>query len=741
MTISAAGARPWMIDAQAVPWPTTSTASSSTTMASSPSSSTRTLSPERAADRRMVALDARVDDRDGDPGAAAVAERPLPIEPAERGDRAGDPRDRSAANGGAPRRSSRAVGRAGHRAAASSRDAARRRPRSARADEDAEQLPDEVELGRIGGPQAGDLVGEGPQRVVVLAGRASRRRRRRPPRRRPRCRGAIAVSAGRTSSAAASRSSRLARIATVGLPREHRRPARCRGGRTPPRRACRGPRARRSSPSSSSERHRDDRARHVAGLLGRGTTEAGVARDVRQGDRLAGREDVARDALVGCDRQPDDALALRPGRDLEDEAARSQGRRGRSTTASASNSATVASTIDRRTERRRRRREPAGGLEAERDRPDGGERTLPRRRRRRAGRRASGAGRRVPRTGHRSTERASRSRSTTTSTSRSSRTSPSSAGRRAAGSPTGATRRSSPRAPTGCRATGGGSSRRSRARSPSREPHDPRREAARAGRGSGGPRRGRSGAGSRRPARRAAPGAAPARSSIRARNASRWRTSVSVGSIATIVAEWGAPSRIASSPKNSPGPRIGDDRRLGALVATAGRPSPSRDATTNSASPGSPWWKTVSPLAEPADPEGAPTSASSVRSSASPNSPHARSASVAMDAADHAQPTSRFVLGRRILRGPPDADAAASRLPGSGARDGPHRVEADDDRASADRATARSRPRRRGAARRAGRPRGPAARRRPGRPRGRPAVTSSSVPLIPNRRRSSCIGT
>jgi hypothetical protein len=33
-------------------------------------------------------------------------------------------------------------------------------------------------------------------------------------------------------------------------------------------------------------------------------------------------------------------------------------------------------------------------------------------------------------------------------------------------------------------------------------------------------------------------------------------TSVSVGSIATIVAECGAPSRIASSPKNSPVPRI-----------------------------------------------------------------------------------------------------------------------------------------------------------------------------------------
>ena len=38
--------------------------------------------PERATDRRVAALDARVDDRDRDAGAPAVTERPVAIEPA-----------------------------------------------------------------------------------------------------------------------------------------------------------------------------------------------------------------------------------------------------------------------------------------------------------------------------------------------------------------------------------------------------------------------------------------------------------------------------------------------------------------------------------------------------------------------------------------------------------------------------------------------------------------------------------
>ena len=59
----------------------------------------------------------------------------------------------------------------------------------------------------------------------------------------------------------------------------------------------------------------------------------------------------------------------------------------------------------------------------------------------------------------------------------------------------------------------------------------------------------------------------------------------------------------------------------------------------------------------------------------------------------------------------------------------------------ADRATARSRCRRRGAARRGARPRAAAARRRSGPSTRSTGVTSSSSPSIPNRRRSSCIGT
>ena len=47
------------------------------------------------------------------------------------------------------------------------------------------------------------------------------------------------------------------------------------------------------------ERDRDDAPRHVAGLAGERPPEPGIALDVRQGERLAGRVDVADEALDG----------------------------------------------------------------------------------------------------------------------------------------------------------------------------------------------------------------------------------------------------------------------------------------------------------------------------------------------------------------------------------------------------------------------------------------------------------
>ena len=97
------------------------------------------------------------------------------------------------------------------------------------------------------------------------------------------------------------------------------------------------------------ERHRDDRPRDVAGLLGDGPAEARVERDVRQRERLTGREHVAGEALVGRDRQADDALALarqpRPGRRADP----SRRRTARSRPPRRRTATTVASTIERRT--------------------------------------------------------------------------------------------------------------------------------------------------------------------------------------------------------------------------------------------------------------------------------------------------------------------------------------------------------------------------------------------------------
>ena len=67
------------------------------------------------------------------------------------------------------------------------------------------------------------------------------------------------------------------------------------------------------------ERHRQDRARHEPGRIGDPAPEARIVGRVGQRDALAGREDVARQSLGRRDRQPDDRLALRAGRDDEPE--------------------------------------------------------------------------------------------------------------------------------------------------------------------------------------------------------------------------------------------------------------------------------------------------------------------------------------------------------------------------------------------------------------------------------------
>ena len=63
-------------------------------------------------------------------------------------------------------------------------------------------------------------------------------------------------------------------------------------------------------------------ARDVVGLLGEGAPEARVEGDVRQRQRLARLIDVADEALIGRDRQADDALTLVASRDPEDDAIR-----------------------------------------------------------------------------------------------------------------------------------------------------------------------------------------------------------------------------------------------------------------------------------------------------------------------------------------------------------------------------------------------------------------------------------
>ena len=161
---------------------------------------------------------------------------------------------------------------------------------------------------------------------VVEAARRRRRRCVRPGRRSaspsPTC------SRTRRSRRAVSRWTRVASMAAA--PARRRRPAApCRAARRSASRACRGPGARRPVACVVDERHGRDRARHVAGALGRGAVEARVGHDVGERDGLAGREDEAGDALEGVTagrspRRP--ARRPRPGT----RAGRGRARRGRS---------------------------------------------------------------------------------------------------------------------------------------------------------------------------------------------------------------------------------------------------------------------------------------------------------------------------------------------------------------------------------------------------------------------------
>ena len=254
-TISASGARAWMMPAHAVPWPTTSIGWVGTTSQSSPTRSTATLSTSRPPTRRVVALDARVDDRDAHAAAAPVAERP-----------------RRGRRGPTARRGRRRLAVAlGERLAPGRQvEAHRRNERGAgRADAPRERLEDLDHEAHLVGrrvPGARHRVGQGPQAAAALVvevpgdlGHRDRRlhrpsRRPHPARRRGRA-SAWRRSAGR-----------------VPLDRGWRGSRPPPGGRTPRRgrgrAACSTPRCRPSRTSSTpmlpavvEDRDREDRAR------------------------------------------------------------------------------------------------------------------------------------------------------------------------------------------------------------------------------------------------------------------------------------------------------------------------------------------------------------------------------------------------------------------------------------------------------------------------------------------------
>ena len=118
---------------------------------------------------------------------------------------------------------------------------------------------------------------------------------------------------------AASRSTRLARIATAGLAREHRGELEV----AQPEPALAPPVEHLEHADRAGvvdQRHGEDRARHVARALGRRAVEARVGGDVADGERLARREHVARDALARAANDRPDGARARPARgDADDE--------------------------------------------------------------------------------------------------------------------------------------------------------------------------------------------------------------------------------------------------------------------------------------------------------------------------------------------------------------------------------------------------------------------------------------
>ena len=180
-TMSAAGASAWMIPAQAVPWPTTSIASgSSTTAGSSPPSSTRTLRtrrPPTAGWSRSTpeSMMATVTPAPSEPPNAQARSTTATPSGADRSEAA----RRSAVNGSL--QAGRTTSVTASAPARSATPAAVARRSLGVVGEHGEEVGDEVELGRVGPPDAGDLLDERPEpRAVVAArGRPSRRPRSR----------------------------------------------------------------------------------------------------------------------------------------------------------------------------------------------------------------------------------------------------------------------------------------------------------------------------------------------------------------------------------------------------------------------------------------------------------------------------------------------------------------------------------------------------------------------------------
>ena len=278
--VGAPGARAWTIPAQAVPWPTTSIAlgrrrRSCPRRRARPGRSATSAPPTAG----WLALDARVDDRDGDPGAVRrrrtpsgpVAAAPSGARCAARPGRGVGARTARSRPAGGP---SSDGGSAGGRPAATARPARSARERGQRA------VPDEVELSRIGRRGAGRSASASAHsgssssasrprdrvrddRVDVASSAVGGRRRR-----------ASGAATARTQrGVAVSRSTRLAPDRDRRLPGEDR-------GELEVAQVERRLAALVEDLEDADgalvvdERHRDQRARHVAGLLGERAAEA-----------------------------------------------------------------------------------------------------------------------------------------------------------------------------------------------------------------------------------------------------------------------------------------------------------------------------------------------------------------------------------------------------------------------------------------------------------------------------------